>query len=287
MAADDDTSPDAARALELAVHLNNLLRAYAEAGPGCDDPLRLLLRLLEDLCRALRELAAEAAHLDRHGARHWLGRSRVGDELLFLIEAVFLLLAERPEEVAAGSRGFVEASLGENLLGTVREVLRRHADYGAFAAEAARGAEAAVGLDFFVAELRSPPDPRDGLRAEVEQLRAELAAAKASLRNGPAWRARAGRRGRRCGGCGRRWRAGTTRTRCGGTRSPAWCGRRCSRSCSTSSGRSRRTWTGRGPSGPGWARRPSAGSDELMCERHQGTDDVRRLPSRPISHNSS
>src|SRR3954466_323478 len=60
MAADDDTSPDAARALELAVHLNNLLRAYAEAGPGGDDPLRLLLRLLEDLCRALGELAAEA-----------------------------------------------------------------------------------------------------------------------------------------------------------------------------------------------------------------------------------
>jgi hypothetical protein len=185
MAADDDTSPDAARALELAVHLNNLLRAYAEAGPGGDDPLRLLLRLLEDLCRALRELAAEAAHLDRHGARHWLGRSRVGDELLFLVEAVFLLLAERPEEVAAGSRGFVEASLGENLLGTVREVLRRHADYGAFAAEAARGAEAAVGLDFFVAELRALPDPRDGLRAEVERLRAELAAAKASLRERP------------------------------------------------------------------------------------------------------
>ena len=172
MAADDDSSPDAARALELAVHLNNLLRAYAEAGPGGDDPLRLLLRLLEDLCRALGELAAEAAHLDRHGARHWLGRSRVGDELLFLIEAVFLLLAERPGEVAAGSRGFVEASLGENLLGTVREVLRRHADYGAFAAEAARGAEAAVGLDFFVAELRGQPDPRDGLRAEVERLRA-------------------------------------------------------------------------------------------------------------------
>src|SRR3954449_857239 len=24
-----------------------------------------------------------------------------------------------------------------------------------------------------------------------------------------------------------------------------------------------------------------------MCERHQGADDVRRLPSRPISHNSS
>ena len=185
MAADDDTSPDAARALELAVHLNNLLRAYAEAGPGGDDPLRLLLRLLEDLCRALRELAAEAAHLDRHGARHWLGRSRVGDELLFLIEAVFLLLAERPEEVAAGSRGFVEASLGENLLGTVREVLRRHADYGAFVAEAARGAEAAVGLDFFVAELRGLPDPRDGLRAEVERLRAELAAAEARLRERP------------------------------------------------------------------------------------------------------
>jgi hypothetical protein len=181
MAADDDTSPDAARALELAVHLNNLLRAYAEAGPGGDDPLRLLLRLLEDLCRALRELAAEAAHLDRHGARHWLGRSRVGDELLFLIEAVFLLLAERPEEVAAGSRGFVEASLGENLLGTVREVLRRHADYGAFAAEAARGAEAAVGLDFFVAELRGQPDPR----AEMERLRAELVAARAALRERP------------------------------------------------------------------------------------------------------
>src|SRR3954466_10613837 len=177
MAADDDTSPDAARALELAVHLNNLLRAYAEAGPGGDDPLRLLLRLLEDLCRALRELAAEAAHLDRH----WLGRSRVGDELLFLIEAVFLLLAERPEEVAAGSRGFVEASLGENLLGTVREVLRRHADYGAFVAEAVRGAEAAVGLDFFVAELRGLPDPR----AEMERLRAELVAARASLRERP------------------------------------------------------------------------------------------------------
>src|SRR4051812_39478797 len=32
---------------------------------------------------------------------------------------------------------------------------------------------------------------------------------------------------------------------------------------------------------------PSAGSGELMCERHQGADDVRRLPSRPISHNSS
>ena len=79
---------------------------------------------------------------------------------------MFLLLAERPGEVAAGSRGFVEASLGENLLGTVREVLRRHADYGAFAAEAARGAEAEVGLDFFVAELRALPDPRDGLRAE-------------------------------------------------------------------------------------------------------------------------
>ena len=29
MAADDDTSPDEARALELAVHLNNLLRAYS------------------------------------------------------------------------------------------------------------------------------------------------------------------------------------------------------------------------------------------------------------------
>jgi hypothetical protein len=181
MTADDDTSPDAARALELAVHLNNLLRAYAEAGPGGDDPLRLLLRLLEDLCRALRELAAEAAHLDRHGARHWLGRSRVGDELLFLVEAVFLLLAERPEEVAAGSRGFVEASLGENLLGTVEEVLRRHADYGAFVAEAVRGAEAEVGLDFFVAELRSLPDPR----AEMERLRAELVAARASLRERP------------------------------------------------------------------------------------------------------
>jgi hypothetical protein len=185
MTADDDTSPDEARALELAVHLNNLLRAYAEAGPGGDDPLRLLLRLLEDLCRALRELAAEAAHLDRHGARHWLGRSRVGDELLFLVEAVFLLLAERPEEVAAGSRRFVEASLGENLLGTVREVLRRHADYGAFVAEAVRGAEAAVGLDFFVAELRGLPDPRDGLRAEVERLGAELAAAEARLRERP------------------------------------------------------------------------------------------------------
>jgi hypothetical protein len=181
MAADDDTSPDAARALELAVHLNNLLRAYAEAGPDGDDPLRLLLRLLEDLCRALCELAAEAAHLDRHGARHWLGRSRVGDELLFLVEAVFLLLAERPEEVAAGSRGFVEASLGENLLGTVREVLRRHADYGAFVAEAVRGTEEAVGLDFFVAELRALPDPR----AEVERLRAELVAARASLRERP------------------------------------------------------------------------------------------------------
>src|SRR5690349_24098981 len=32
---------------------------------------------------------------------------------------------------------------------------------------------------------------------------------------------------------------------------------------------------------------PSAGSGELMCERYRGTDDVRRLPSRPISHNSS
>ena len=32
---------------------------------------------------------------------------------------------------------------------------------------------------------------------------------------------------------------------------------------------------------------PSAGSGELMCERHQGTDDVRRLPSTPISDNSS
>ena len=191
---DDDTSPDTPRALELAVHLNNLLRAYAEAGPGGDDPLRLLLRLLEDLCRALRELAAEAAHLDRHGARHWLGRSRVGDELLFLIEAVFLLLVHRAEEVAERSYGFIDASLGENLLGTAREVLRRHDDYGAFVADALRGAEEAVGLDLFVAELRSLPEPRDDLRGEVEGLRAEIGRLRAEL---AATEARLGRLGDR------------------------------------------------------------------------------------------
>jgi hypothetical protein len=167
------------------VHLNNLLRAYAEAGREDGDALRLLLRLEEDLCRALCGLAAEAAHAGRHDGREtrrWLARSRVGDQLLFLIEAVFLLLVHRAEEVAARSYGFVEASLGENLLGTVREVLRRHADYGAFVAGAVRGAEAAVGLDFFIAELRALPDPRAELRAEVERLGAELAAVKAALR---------------------------------------------------------------------------------------------------------
>jgi hypothetical protein len=188
---DDDAFPDAARALELAVRLNNLLRAYAEAGRGDGDALRLLLRLQEDLCRALCGLAAEAAHAGRHDGhetRHWLGRSRVGDQLLFLIEAVFLLLVHRAEEVAERSYGFIDASLGENLLGTAREVLRRHDDYGAFVADALRGAEEAVGLDLFVAELRSLPEPRDefrgeieGLHAEIGRLRAELAAAEARL----------------------------------------------------------------------------------------------------------
>jgi len=57
--------------------------------------------------------------------------------------------------------------------------------YPWFAAGAVRVAEAAVGLDFFVAELRALPDPRDGLGAEVERLRAELAAVEASLRERP------------------------------------------------------------------------------------------------------
>ena len=188
---DDDTSPDAPRALELAVHLNNLLRAYADAGRDDGDALRMLLRLQEDLCRALCRLAAEATHAGRHDGhetRHWLGRSRVGDQLLFLIEAVFLLLVHRAEEVAERSYGFIDASLGENLLGTAHEVLRRHDDYGAFVADALRGAEEAVGLDLFVAELTSLPEPRDelhgeieGLHAEIGRLRGELAAAEARL----------------------------------------------------------------------------------------------------------
>jgi hypothetical protein len=188
---DDDTSPDAPRALELAVHLNNLLRAYAEAGRDDGDALRMLLRLQEDLCRALCGLAAEAAHAGRHDGhetRFWLGRSRVADQLLFLIEAVFLLIVHRAEEVAESSYGFIDASLGENLLGTAREVLLRHDDYGSFVADALRGAEEAVGLDRFVAELRSLPEPRDefrgeieGLHAEIGRLRGELAAAEARL----------------------------------------------------------------------------------------------------------
>jgi hypothetical protein len=185
---DHDPAPDAPLALELAVHLNNLLRAYADAGREDGDALRLLLRLQEDLCRALCGLAAEAARGDARGTRGWLARSRVGDQLLFLIEAVFLLLVHRSEEVAERSYGFIDASLGENLLGTTRELLRRHADYGPFVAAAVREAEAAVGLDLFVAELGSLPEPRDELRGEIEglhaeigRLGAELAAAEARL----------------------------------------------------------------------------------------------------------
>ena len=180
----DDASPDAARALELAVHLNNLLRAYADAGREDGDALRLLLRLQEDLCRALCGLAAEAAQgggRDARGTRGWLARSRVGDQLLFLIEAVFLLLVHRAEEVAERSYGFIDASLGENLLGTAHEVLRRHDDYGAFVADAVRDAEAAVGLDLFVAELRSLPEPRDEFRGEIEKLHAEVGRLRAEL----------------------------------------------------------------------------------------------------------
>ncbi len=126
-----DTHPDAARDLELAVRLNNLLRVYAEGRRDGGDALGMLLRLEEDLCRALTELAAEAARAggrEARGTRDWLARSRVADKLLFLIEAVFLVIVDQAEEVAEQSYGFVDACLGENLLGTVRNVLRRHAD---------------------------------------------------------------------------------------------------------------------------------------------------------------
>ena len=193
-----DTPPDAARDLELAVRLNNLLRACAEGRRDGGDALAMLLRLQEDLCRALCELAAEAARAGGHearGTRDWLARSRVADKLLFLIEAVFLVIVDQAEEVAEQSYGFVDACLGQNLVGTVRNVLRRHADYGAFAADAVLGAEAAVGLDLFVAELRGLPARREELerdharsrrlceelRAKVERLGAELAAAEAEL----------------------------------------------------------------------------------------------------------
>jgi hypothetical protein len=201
--ADADTPPDDARDLELATHLNNLLRTYAEGDrrDGGGDALGMLLRLHEDLCRALCALAAEAAGAagGRDGAagpRDWLARSRVADKLLFLVEAVFLVILNQADEVAERSYGFVEGSLGENLAGTVRDLLRRHADYGAFAADAVLGVEAAVGLDLFVAELRRlPPRPEeleralaesqrlsDRLRGEVERLGAELARARARAR---------------------------------------------------------------------------------------------------------
>jgi hypothetical protein len=195
--ADADTPRDDARDLELATHLNNLLRAYAEGDRrdgGGRDALGMLLRLHEDLCRALCALAAEAAGASggRDGAagpRDWLARSRVADKLLFLVEAVFLVILNQADEVAERSYAFVEGSLGENLAGTVRDLLRRHADYGAFAADAVLGVEAAVGLDLFVAELKGlPPRPAeleqalarsqglcDRLRGEVERLEAELA----------------------------------------------------------------------------------------------------------------
>jgi hypothetical protein len=203
--ADADKPPDDARDLELATHLNNLLRAYAEGDrrDGGGDALGMLLRLHEDLCRALCALAAEAAGAaggrDGAGPRDWLARSRVADKLLFLVEAVFLVILNQADEVAERSYGFVEGSLGENLAGTVRDLLRRHADYGAFAADAVLGVEAAVGLDLFVAELRRlPPRPEeleralagsqrlcDRLRGEVERLGAELALARARARGRP------------------------------------------------------------------------------------------------------
>src|SRR5215218_3128918 len=150
---DADTPRDDARDLELATHLNNLLRVYAEGdrrdGGGGGDALGMLLRLHEDLCRALCALAAEAAGASGGrdavaGPRDWLARSRVADKLLFLVEAVFLVILNQADEVAERSYAFVEGSLGENLAGTVRDLLRRHADYGAFAADAVLGVEAAV-----------------------------------------------------------------------------------------------------------------------------------------------
>jgi hypothetical protein len=193
---DADTSPDTIRDLELATHLNNLLRAYLEEGRReGSDALGMLLQLQEELCRALCGLAAEAAHADERETqetRKWLAQSRVADKLLFLIEAVFLVVVDQADEIAERSYGFVDSSLGENLLGTVRKMLRRHADYGAFAAEAVLGVETAVGLDRFVAELRELTQHKEELeralvhsqqlRGELERLGAELVETRVELK---------------------------------------------------------------------------------------------------------
>ena len=104
---DADTSPDTIRDLELATHLNNLLRAYLEEGRReGSDALGMLLQLQEELCRALCGLAAEAAHADERETqetRKWLAQSRVADKLLFLIEAVFLVVVDQADEIAERS----------------------------------------------------------------------------------------------------------------------------------------------------------------------------------------
>jgi hypothetical protein len=71
-----------------------------------------------------------------------------------------------------------EHALGENLAGTVRDLLRRHADYGAFAADAVLGVEAAVARRFHP-DAVGGGDPlarlvRQELFKEVQQILEEV-----------------------------------------------------------------------------------------------------------------
>ena len=96
--------------------LASLCPKHGKRAPGTSDAERLTsYRVLETawhpsdlLVNAANQRRCRAGGRDRAGSRDWIARSRVADKLLFLVEAVFLVVVDRADEVAERSYGFVD-----------------------------------------------------------------------------------------------------------------------------------------------------------------------------------